>query len=101
MRFAARPVGAVSAAESPIRSNIRSMVRTVVVLPVPGPPVSAIIPKFAADETARRCASASFMPNSLSASSIIGTISQLSGTTRDMALIREATKFSALYSLAR
>ena len=55
MRLAARPVGAASTISSPIFRNRATMPRTVVVLPVPGPPVRISTPVRAASSTAWRC----------------------------------------------
>ena len=54
MRLAARPVGAVSSVLMPSASKSASMARTVVVLPVPGPPVRAITRLRAARAMAAR-----------------------------------------------
>ena len=55
MRLAARPVGAVSSVLMPSASKSASMARTVVVLPVPGPPVRAITRLRAARAMVWRC----------------------------------------------
>ncbi|KAF5034109.1 hypothetical protein DSECCO2_599700 [anaerobic digester metagenome] len=57
-RLAARPVGAASATFMARRSNSVIMPFSVVVLPVPGPPVSIIIGWSTAEKIARRCCSA-------------------------------------------
>ena len=51
-RWAARPVGAARTMARPIRSKRDTMPRTVVVLPVPGPPVRIRTPCSAASSTA-------------------------------------------------
>ena len=55
MRLAARPVGAARTTSSPIFRNRATMARTVVVLPVPGPPVRISTFSPAASSTAWRC----------------------------------------------
>ena len=55
MRFAARPVGAARATSSPSRSKSVKMPLSVVVLPVPGPPVRMSSPFWMAVMMARRC----------------------------------------------
>ncbi len=62
MRLAARPVGAVSNAVSPILSYSDRIARIEVVLPVPGPPVITIIWRRAAFCRIRRCWGAKDMP---------------------------------------
>ena len=52
IRLAARPVGAASTISSPIFCNRATIPRTVVVLPVPGPPVRISTPRSAARRTA-------------------------------------------------
>ena len=54
-RFAARPVGAQRATSSPIRPYRATIPRTVVVFPVPGPPVRIDTPARAARRTASFC----------------------------------------------
>ena len=61
-RFAARPVGAARATLSFISSSIFIMVFTVVVFPVPGPPVSTMQPVETAVITAFFCSAASSVP---------------------------------------
>ena len=71
MRFAARPVGAVSTVSIFSESYTASIARSEVVLPVPGPPVMASTRLFAARSTASRCSGAYFIPRvSSSASSV-------------------------------
>ena len=55
MRLAARPVGAASWISRPMFKSSATMPRTVVVLPVPGPPVRMSTPARAANSTAWRC----------------------------------------------
>ena len=54
-RLAARPVGAHSATRSACASYRLKMALTVVVLPVPGPPVSTITRLESASRIASRC----------------------------------------------
>ena len=55
IRLAARPVGAASTTSRPIFRNRAAMARTVVVFPVPGPPVRISTFSLAASSTALRC----------------------------------------------
>jgi len=54
IRLAARPVGAHSSTSSPSACISRMMNRVMVVLPVPGPPVSTVTPPRSASSTASR-----------------------------------------------
>ena len=60
--FAARPVGAASAISIPSLSKKWIIALMVVVFPVPGPPVSTIIPFLAASMTAFCCISSNCIP---------------------------------------
>ena len=57
-RWATRPVGAHSMVLRPRASNSPKMPRRLVVLPVPGPPVSSMICRWAAMRTPERCSGA-------------------------------------------
>ena len=59
MRFAARPVGAISVTFFPIWSNTSRIHFIIVVLPVPGPPVTSATPDVIAALTASRWLGAS------------------------------------------
>ena len=58
MRCAARPVGAASSTRLPRLCNILMIALSVVVLPVPGPPVSTSSPSDSAAVIASFCKSA-------------------------------------------
>ena len=57
MRLAARPVGAASRTRSPAFFNAAMMPCVVVVLPVPGPPVSTMTLEVTACRIAASCTS--------------------------------------------
>ena len=92
MRLAARPVGAQSSTSSPMRSKSATMPRTLVVLPVPGPPVRISSSSCAASSTACRCNGAYSMPCPRSISSMIFFAPRsLSGLSASMARTRVHT----------
>ena len=66
MRFAARPVGAASTADSFKSSKSARTVVIIVVLPVPGPPVTTAAELDRQSLTALFCSGASVMPRSCS-----------------------------------
>ena len=92
MRLAARPVGAQSSTSSPMRSKSATMPRTLVVLPVPGPPVRISSSSCAASSTACRWSGAYSMPCARSISSMIFFAPRsLSGLSASMAHTRVHT----------
>ena len=70
MRFAARPVGAARNTVSPFSINMRIIAFSVVVLPVPGPPVKIKRPFSSAARIASFCNSAYSMPSVRSISAL-------------------------------
>ena len=70
IRFAARPVGAASSGSNPRFSKSFIIALSVVVLPVPGPPVSTKMPLSNASVMALRCNSSNFIPSCRSTLSI-------------------------------
>ena len=92
MRLAARPVGAASRTFNPMRSKSATMARTLVVLPVPGPPVSSSNSSFAASSTARRWSGAYCTPCSRSISLMTrSTPRRASGLSASIASMRVTT----------
>ncbi len=63
MRLAALPVGAANTHLSPLAVKISRMLRTRVVLPTPGPPVTTSIFCWHACRIASCCLAASLIPN--------------------------------------
>ena len=70
IRFAALPVGAASSISRSLFANSLIIALSVVVLPVPGPPVSTSTPLSNASNIARRCSSSKVMLSCLSTFSI-------------------------------
>ena len=96
IRLAARPVGAAMATVSPMLSSRVMMPRSVVVLPVPGPPVRISVPRAIASIIACRCCCSYLMRKLCSIASIRSSTS--AAATLSMLLIaciRTAIRLSA------
>ena len=91
MRFAARPVGAARYVSSSSSSYMASTALSMVVFPVPGPPVMTSMRFFAARAIASRCMGAYLMPFAVSRRSISASMFTLPPFfARHMALILSA-----------
>ena len=91
MRFAARPVGAARYVSSSSSSYMASTALSMVVFPVPGPPVMTSMRFLAARAIASRCMGAYLMPFAVSRRSISASMFTLPPSfARHMALILSA-----------